>query len=106
MNGKIGIILISAFDFNLPIGTVTTNNIPFGTKYELRTTIMTSLTIHTIESAPEQSQPAIKNSLTAFGMLPNLHAVLASSPETLKAYQTLLELFTQTSFNAEELTVV
>jgi alkylhydroperoxidase family enzyme len=67
---------------------------------------MTSLTIHTVESAPEKSQSAIKNSLAAFGMLPNLHAVLASSPETLKTYQRLHELFTQTSFNAEELTVV
>jgi alkylhydroperoxidase family enzyme len=67
---------------------------------------MTILTAHTLNTAPEESHPLIEKSISAFGMLPNLHAVLASSPETLKAYQTLHELFTQTSFNAEELTVV
>jgi alkylhydroperoxidase family enzyme len=35
-----------------------------------------------------------------------LHGVLAGAPKILEAYQTLHELFTQTSFNEEELTVV
>ncbi len=39
-------------------------------------------------------------------MLPGLHGVLASSPETLEAYKTLHNLFSNTSFNADELTVV
>lgn len=39
-------------------------------------------------------------------MIPGLHGVLAASPQLLQAYQTLHELFTQTSFNDEELTVV
>ena len=67
---------------------------------------MTALTIHSIKSAPEDSKPLLEGSLKAFGMLPNLHGVLASSPQTLVAYQQLHELFTKTSFNAEELTVV
>lgn len=67
---------------------------------------MTKLTIHTAETAPEQSQPLLANSLKAFGMLPNLHGVLASAPATLQAYQQMHELFQQTSFDAEELTVV
>ena len=67
---------------------------------------MTVLTIHTVKSAPEASKPLLEGSLKTLGMLPGLHAVLASSPETLKAYQQLHELFTNTSFNAEELTVV
>jgi len=67
---------------------------------------MTKLTIHTIESAPKASKPELENSLKTNGMLPNLHGVLASSPQTLKAYQTLHQLFMNTSFNAEELTVV
>jgi alkylhydroperoxidase family enzyme len=57
-------------------------------------------------SAPEASQPLLANSLKAFGMIPNLHAVMAESPPLLEAYQTLHTLFQQTSFNAEELTVV
>jgi len=67
---------------------------------------MTTLTIHTIESAPEKSKPLLDKSLKAYGMIPNLHGVLASSPELLDAYQALHELFLNTSFNAEELTVV
>lgn len=67
---------------------------------------MTSLTIHSIESAPKGSKPLLESSVKAFGMLPNLHGVLASSPQTLEAYQTLHQMFTNTSFNAEELTVV
>lgn len=67
---------------------------------------MTTLTIHTIESAPAGSKPLLEGSVKSFGMLPNLHGVLASSPQTLDAYQKLHQLFMDTSFNAEELTVV
>lgn len=67
---------------------------------------MTTLKIHTIESAPEASKSLLEGSVKSFGMLPNLHGVLASSPETLKAYQLLHQLFNNTSFDAEELTIV
>lgn len=67
---------------------------------------MTSLTIHTIESSPVDSKPVLEQSVKTNGMLPNLHGVLASSPSTLKAYQSLHQLFMDSSFNAEELTVV
>ncbi len=62
--------------------------------------------LHDQKSAPEASQPLLANSVKAFGMIPNLHAVMAESPPLLEAYQTLHTLFQQTSFNAEELTVV
>jgi alkylhydroperoxidase family enzyme len=58
------------------------------------------------QTAPQNSQPLLGNSLKAFGMIPNLHAVMAESAPLLEAYQTLHTLFQQTSFNAEELTVV
>lgn len=58
------------------------------------------------ENAPEASQPLLEKSVEAFGMVPNLHAVLAESPVTLEAYQHLHRLFQQTSFDEEELTVV
>lgn len=67
---------------------------------------MTSLTIQTIESAPQESKPQLEASEKAFGMVPNLHGVLATSPQLLAAYRELHELFTQSSFNADELTVV
>lgn len=62
--------------------------------------------LHTRETAPADSQPLLDNSLKAFGMIPNLHAIMANSPAMLEAYQILHQLFQQTSFDAEELTVV
>lgn len=67
---------------------------------------MTSLKIHNIETAPTEAKALLENSQKAYGMIPGLHGVLAASPQLLQAYQTLHELFTQTSFNDEELTVV
>ncbi|GAB7255643.1 carboxymuconolactone decarboxylase family protein [Polaribacter sp. OB-PA-B3] len=67
---------------------------------------MTTLKIHNIKSAPAEAKPLLENSQKAYGMIPGLHGVLAGSPQILQAYQTLHELFTQSSFNEEELTVV
>lgn len=67
---------------------------------------MTTLKIHNIESAPADAKPLLENSQKAYGMIPGLHGVLAGSPQILQAYQTLHKLFTQSSFNEEELTVV
>jgi alkylhydroperoxidase family enzyme len=67
---------------------------------------MTSLKVHNIESAPEASKPLLENSQKAYGMIPGLHGVLAGAPGLLKAYQDIHQLFTETSFNNEELTVV
>jgi len=67
---------------------------------------MTTLKIHSIESAPEASKSLLENSQKAYGMIPGLHGVLAGAPELLDAYQKLHELFVNTSFNNEELTVV
>jgi len=67
---------------------------------------MAEFTLYTAENAPEGSKPLLADSVAAFGMLPNLHAVMAEAPTLLKGYQVLHELFQNTSFNAEELTVV
>lgn len=67
---------------------------------------MTTLKLHNIETAPEASKPLLAKSQKAFGMIPDLHGVLAGAPETLEAYQILHELFVNSSFNEEELTVV
>ncbi len=62
---------------------------------------------HSVESAPQESKPMLEASQQAFGMLPNLHAVMAESPALLEAYKTMHETFaTKTAFNAEEQTVV
>ena len=67
---------------------------------------MTEFTLYTAENAPEESKPLMADSVAAFGMVPNLHAVMAEAPTLLKGYQVLHDLFQKTSFNAEELTVV
>ncbi|WP_040278928.1 carboxymuconolactone decarboxylase family protein [Psychroserpens damuponensis] len=67
---------------------------------------MTTLKVHNLDTAPEDSKSFLENSQKAYGMIPGLHGVLAASPQILEAYQTLHKLFTETSFNEEELTVV
>ncbi|BBO28926.1 hypothetical protein AltI4_33140 [Alteromonas sp. I4] len=67
---------------------------------------MTSLTVHTLDSAPEASKPLLEDSIKAFGMLPNLHGIMAASPQVLEGYKVLHDLFQKTDFTAEELTVV
>ncbi len=62
--------------------------------------------VHTQESAPSSSQPLLDKSVKEFGMLPNLHGVMAEAPGLLEAYQRVHNLFLGTSFDAEELTVV
>jgi len=41
---------------------------------------MTNFPVHTIESAPERSKPALKQLQSAFGMIPNLVGAVATSP--------------------------
>ncbi|PKG78620.1 carboxymuconolactone decarboxylase [Shewanella sp. Actino-trap-3] len=67
---------------------------------------MTAFTIHTVDTAPEDSKAMLDDTKKQTGMIPNLFGVLAESPSTLKAYQQLHQAFLDTSFNPEELTVV
>lgn len=62
--------------------------------------------LHTQESAPVESKTQLDASLKTFGMVPNLHAVMAEAPNVLQAYKMLHDLFQDTSFNSEELTVI
>ena len=41
---------------------------------------MTNFPVHTIESAPERSKPALKQLQSAFGMIPNIAGAMATSP--------------------------
>ena len=61
---------------------------------------------HSFETAPEGSKPLLEKSQKAFGRLPGLHKVLAESPQAYEAYQFLHKIFTETDFDADELTVV
>lgn len=61
---------------------------------------------HDLDTAPDGSKPLLEQSQKAFGRLPGLHKVLAESPQAFEGYQLLHKLFTETDFDAEELTVV
>ncbi len=67
---------------------------------------MTDFTLHTPETAPAESKPLLENSQKSFGMIPNLHAVMADSPQHLEAYQRLHALFQETSLSVVERNVV
>jgi len=67
---------------------------------------MTDFTLYDKTSAPDASKPLLTKSIAAFGMIPGLHAVMAEAPGLLEAYQTVHQLFLQSSFNKDELTVV
>lgn len=67
---------------------------------------MAKFDIHDVTSAPEDARPLLEKSLKAYGMIPNLHGVMAESPQTLEAYQALSGLFEATSLTAEERNVV
>lgn len=67
---------------------------------------MTEFRLHDVDSAPEGSKSLLRGSEKSFGMIPNLHAVMAEAPALLEGYQKLHELFTQTSLSAAEQNVV
>lgn len=67
---------------------------------------MSMFELHTRETAPADSRPLLAESERAYGSIPGLHAVLAEAPGLLEAYQTLHALFSRSSFDADEITVV
>jgi alkylhydroperoxidase family enzyme len=67
---------------------------------------MSNFELHTLDSAPAKAKPLLENSIKAFGMIPNLHGVMAESPGLLEAYQNLHNLAQNSSLDKDELTVV
>ena len=67
---------------------------------------MTDFTLHDENTAPEGSKELLAKSKAAYGMIPGLHAVMAEAPGLLEAYQQVRELFVNSSFDKDELTVV
>jgi len=67
---------------------------------------MTKFILHNVDTAPEGSKLLLEDSIKHFGMIPNLHAVMAESPQLLDAYQFMTDKVLKSSFNAEEVTVL
>mgnify|MGYP003382060327 CR=1 FL=1 len=67
---------------------------------------MTDFTVHNIESAPADSKPLLEKSKKAYGMVPNLHAVMAESPALLEAYQAVAGIFGKTNLSETERQII
>ncbi|AKH21733.1 carboxymuconolactone decarboxylase family protein [Sedimenticola thiotaurini] len=67
---------------------------------------MRNFTIHNVDSAPAESQPMLEDALKTTGMIANLHGVMAEAPGLLEGYRHLHQLFMDSSFDKDELTVV
>ncbi|MBN3785366.1 carboxymuconolactone decarboxylase family protein [Burkholderia sp. Ac-20353] len=52
---------------------------------------MSSYPVHTIESAPAQSLPALQKLQQAFGLIPNIAATMARSPVLINGFISLFE---------------
>ncbi len=63
---------------------------------------MAEFTLYNENNAPEGSKALLEDSKKSFGMVPNLHAVFAESPQALEAYKTLTKLFSQSSLTTTE----
>ena len=59
------------------------------------------------DTVPEAAKPLLAASKESFGMIPDLHALMAASPAHLEGYQTLRRLVVEgTDFTPAERTVV
>lgn len=63
-------------------------------------------TIHTENTAPEQTRPMLAQVKGKFGFVPNLLSTMADAPALLKGYLTLAEIFDSTSFSPTERQIV
>ncbi|MDX2103883.1 MAG: carboxymuconolactone decarboxylase family protein [Alphaproteobacteria bacterium] len=63
---------------------------------------MTGFVIHSLETAPEASTGILSELSKGWGFIPNLHGILAESPEALAGYHTLFGLVGKTSLSPIE----
>lgn len=67
---------------------------------------MTEFRIHTAESAPAASQPALRQAINSLGFLPSLYGGLAESPTALQVYLQGAEAFSKSTLSPVEQQVV
>jgi len=58
---------------------------------------MTNYTVHTQETAPDNSKPILAGAEKAFGFVPNLMAIMAETPVAVDAYASLMSIFDKTT---------
>lgn len=63
---------------------------------------MTQFTVHTLDTAPAGSKARLEAVKNAWGFVPQLHGMLAESPITLEAYDTLFGLVGRSTLTPAE----
>lgn len=67
---------------------------------------MPRLTVHTLDTAPEDSRPFVEKAIANNGYLPNLIGVLANAPVALETYLTVSGINSRASLSLAEREVV
>src|SRR5580692_9319132 len=67
---------------------------------------MTSFTIHSMESAPERSKPALRQLQSTFGMIPNLIGAMSTSPVLIDSLVGLFGKVHGSSFTEAQVRIV
>ena len=67
---------------------------------------MTTFAVHTIESAPAASRPALEGLQKAIGFVPNLAASMAESPTLIESFTTLRTILSHSTFTPLEREVI
>lgn len=67
---------------------------------------MTTFPVHTLDSAPEASKNLLEQTQKNFGFIPNLIAVMATSPAITEAYLTVADIFAKSSLSPTEQQIV
>lgn len=62
--------------------------------------------VHTPDSAPDGARQALQQLEAAVGVIPNLAAAMAESPELLKGFLALRELYAKSSFSPADIQVL
>jgi uncharacterized peroxidase-related enzyme len=67
---------------------------------------MSEYKLHTLETAPEESKELLKGAEKQLGFIPNLYAIMAESPVSLKAYNSISQNFEKSSLSSTEQQIV
>jgi len=67
---------------------------------------MTAFTIHTIDTAPEDSRETLRHVTKTLGMIPNLAAAMAESPTLLRSFFAVRDLYAQGSMRRIDIEVL
>src|SRR5262245_2373463 len=66
------------------------------------TQTLQSFSIHTVDTAPQASRPALERLRASVGMIPNLAGAMSSSPALIQGFVAVREAFQGGSFSALE----